>query len=492
MEIAIALSGLLIGVVIAYLFLKVRWQRTDDQTLQAELLVEKLAKLQTELELANDRNNRYAESLSQLQASLTQREEERVVLSSKISALETSLGNSISVADQQKAEINALRLELESKQQMLEQTRYRVVELEKENTYLKESLEKQKKELETIGEQFTKEFKLLADKILEDKSERFTKINVETIDRLLKPLDENIKQFQKQVQEVYEKESRERFSLGEKVKELSELNRTISQEAKNLTEALKGQVKTQGNWGEMILESILSKSGLVKGREYTVQESLTDDEGKRFQPDVIVSYPDNRKVVIDSKVSLLAYERYCSATNPTDQQKAADDLLQSLKRHVDGLSAKNYADLTDSLDFVMMFIPIEPAFMLAMERDPSIWNYAYERRVLLISPTNLIAALKLIYDLWQREYRNRYAEEIAKKGGQLYDKIMGFLDNFIEIGNSLSKAQKTYETALGQLRDGRGNILQQTEQLKKLGVKAKKNMPAELNGFNNEDDDQTI
>lgn len=486
MEVIIAIAGIGVGAVLVYLILKGKTTNTAQQQKHIEELTAKLNQLNSEVEVLADRNSRANETINTLQATLAQRDDERVTLTSKVSALESLLQGSSKTVDELKQEMVKLRTELDTKQQLLEQARFRGVELEKENNYLKESLEKQKKDLEAIGEQFTKEFKLLADQILEDKSQRFTKMNVETIDRLLKPLDENIKQFQKQVQEVYEKESRERFSLGEKVKELSELNRTISQEAKNLTEALKGQVKTQGNWGEMILESILSKSGLVKGREYTVQESITDEEGKRFQPDVIISYPDNRKVVIDSKVSLLAYERYCSASTPSEQQAAVSDLLQSVKRHIDGLSAKNYADMVETLDFVMMFIPIEPAFMLVMERDPSIWNYAYERRVLLISPTNLIAALKLIYDLWQREYRNRYAEEIAKKGGQLYDKFVNFLENFRQIGDSLTKAQKTYEQALGQLKEGKGNIILQAQQLHQLGAKTKKNIPEEFNNISSE------
>lgn len=489
MDYVFAIAGFGLGALFVYSILKSKRGNYFQLQKQLEEVTSRFQQLSMESEVLADRNHRADETIKLLQNTLAQRDEERVGLTGKVSSLEALLSNATRKVEELKLEMEALKAEIETKQKQLEQARFRGVELEKENAYLKESLENQKKELEAIGNQFTKEFKFLADQILEDKSQRFTKINVETIDRLLKPLDENIKQFQKQVQEVYEKESRERFSLGEKVKELSELNRTISQEAKNLTEALKGQVKTQGNWGEMILESILSKSGLVKGREYTVQESVNDDEGKRFKPDVIISYPDNRKVVIDSKVSLLAYERYCSASTPSEQQAAGADLLQSVKRHIDGLSAKNYADMVESLDFVMMFIPIEPAFMLVMERDPSIWNYAYERRVLLISPTNLIAALKLIYDLWQREYRNRYAEEIAKKGGQLYDKFVGFLDNFRQIGDSLAKAQRSYEQALGQLKDGKGNLILQAQQLRQLGAKAKKSIPDEFNDMANELDE---
>lgn len=359
-------------------------------------------------------------------------------------------------------------------------TRERMVELDKENKYLKEMLEKQKAELEEIGKKFSSEFKLLADQILEDKSKRFTEMNQSNLERLLKPLGENINIFQKKVEEVYDRESKERFSLGKEVEKLVQLNQKISEEANNLTNALKGQVKQQGNWGEMILESILEKSGLVKDREYFVQESLKDDEGKRLQPDVIIAYPDNRQVVIDSKVSLVAYERYASATTPEAQEKALQEHLRSIKAHIDILSSKSYQDLVDSLDFVMMFVAVEPAFMLAMQSDQDLWSYAYTRRVLLISPTNLIAALKMIFDLWKREHQNRNAAEIAERGGQLYDKFVGFVESLKAVGDGLSKSQKSFDNAMGQLAEGRGNIISQVQKLKDLGAKAKKSLPEPL------------
>lgn len=472
--------GVIAGATATWLICRKKVADSSNLQLQIDEFKLTLNTLNSELNVANDRLKREAEQFQQIQQSMAKREEEHLDTVAQLSAYQTRWQNSNEQLDGIKMERDAARAELNKLNELLNQTRIRAIELEKENKYLQESLEKQKKDVKEIGNQFSKEFKLLADQILEDKSQRFTKINQDNIDRLLKPLDENIKQFQKQVQDVYEKESRERFSLGEKVKELSELNQTISKEAKNLTEALKGQVKTQGNWGEMILESILDKSGLVKGREYTTQESLKDEEGKRYQPDVIISYPDKRKVVIDSKVSLIAYDRYCSATNSEDQKRATDELLRSLKNHIDGLSGKNYSDLVGSLDFVMMFIPIEPAFMIAMEADKDIWSYAYNKRVLLISPTNLIAALKLIYDLWQHEYRNQNAVEIAKRGGQLYDKFVNFLENFRSIGENLAKAQKTYDSAFNQLKDGRGSLVTQAQQLKDLGAKASKSIPEDL------------
>lgn len=480
MELIYLFIGLLIGVLLAWLSVRAKYGNVLSSKSQVEEMNTTINSLNTELSLTHDRLKRNDELIQRLQQDVAKKEEDQLSTISQLSMYQTRYQSANEQAEQIRTDRESIKNELNKQSELLNQSRIRAIELEKENKYLQEALEKQKKDLEEIGNQFSKEFRLLADQILEDKSQRFTKINQDNIDRLLKPLDENIKQFQKQVQEVYEKESRERFSLGEKVKELSELNQTISKEAKNLTEALKGQVKTQGNWGEMILESILNKSGLVKGREYTTQESLKDEEGKRFQPDVIISYPDKRKVVIDSKVSLIAYDRYCTATNSDEQKKAIDELLRSLRNHIDGLSGKNYSDLVGSLDFVMMFIPIEPAFMIAMEADHDIWTYAYNKRVLLISPTNLIAALKLIYDLWQHEYRNQNALEIAKRGGQLYDKFVNFVENFKSVGDSLSKAQKTYDSAFNQLKDGRGSLITQAQQLKELGVKASKSIPEDM------------
>jgi len=432
------------------------------------------------LMVTQDRLSRADEVVRAYQTDLSNEKIARLDAATKLSAIEAKHIEFVRQYEAQLVEREKLQNEIKRISDSFNASREKSIELDKENKYLKESLDKQKLELEDIGKKFSNEFKLLADQILEDKTQRFTKMNQENLDRLLKPLGENIQQFQKQVQEVYEKESKERFSLGNEVKQLRELNQTISQEAKNLTDALKGQAKTQGNWGEMILVSILEKSGLVKGREYTVQESIKDSDGKRFQPDVILSYPDNRKVIIDSKVSLVAYERYSSSSNKEDQDRALIEHLRSVRSHIDSLSSKSYQDLVGSLDSVMMFIPIEPAYMVVMEADSELWNYAYSRRVLLISPTNLIAALKLIYNLWQHEFQNRNAVEIANRGGLLYDKFVGFVENLMAIGENIHKAHISYESALSQLKEGKGNLISQAKQLKELGVKAKKSIPSEL------------
>ncbi|PLX03483.1 MAG: DNA recombination protein RmuC [Marinilabiliales bacterium] len=347
---------------------------------------------------------------------------------------------------------------------------------------LEEKLKTQKEDMEGLQKKFTVEFKNLANEILEEKTAKFTELNKNNINQILKPLGEKIKDFEKKVEEVYDKESKERFSLGKEIKSLVELNEQLSKDATNLTNALKGQSKLQGNWGEFILENILEKSGLVKDREYFVQSSYTAADGKRLQPDVVVSYPGERNVVIDSKVSLTAYERYCSLDDEDDRAIALKEHLQSVRNHVQELSSKNYQDIyqLNSLDFVMMFMPVEPSYLLAIEKDHELWSYAYERRILIISPTNLIAALKMIASLWQQEYQNQNAMEIAKKSGDLYDKFVAFTEDMIDIGKRIDSTQSSYQQAMNKLSEGKGNLIKRTEDIRKLGAKTRKLLPKQL------------
>ena len=356
---------------------------------------------------------------------------------------------------------------------------------------LQEKLSEQKKEVEELQSKFIKEFENLANKILDDKSTKFTAQNKENLDQILKPLSEKIKDFEKKVEEVYVTDSKERASLVQQIKNLHDLNQQMSKDANNLTNALKGQTKTQGNWGEFILESILEKSGLVKGREYTVQESLSSSEGRRFQPDVLIKLPENKTIVIDSKVSLISYEKFTSAENEEDRQLALRDFIISIKNHIKGLSAKNYQNLygIESLDFVLMFMPIEPAFGLAVQNDISLFNDAFEKNIVIVSPSTLLATLRTIASIWRQENQNKNALEIARQSGALYDKFVGFVDDLNTLGTRIDAAKDSYNSAFNKLRDGRGNLIRGVEKIKRLGAKTAKSLPQSLLDASDDEDD---
>jgi DNA recombination protein RmuC len=449
-----------------------------------------------------------------LQKNITEQTEENRVLKSEIHSqlqsqrliqndLSTITAN-LQATKQMLAEKNAdlvrSKKELELLQQDLNSANQRLATAYAENNALSDKLETQKIEIENLGAKFNLEFKNMANEILETKTATFTELNKTNLNLILEPLGRNIAEFKNKVEEVYIKEAQERFSLGNEVSKLAELNRIISDEARNLTKALKGEAKTQGRWGEMILESILERSGLVKGREYFMEHELRDADGvplrsdlagKKMRPDAVIKYPDNRNVIIDSKVSLNAFTRLIAAVDVDEQKSELNAHISAIKSHIISLSAKGYDDYDKSLDFVMLFVPSEPAYIAALQGDPDLWNFAYDKKILLLSPTNLITSLKLIVDLWKREYQNQNTLEIAERGAKLYDKFYAFVSNLKDVGSHMEKAQFKYGEAFKQLSIGNDNLVLQATKLKELGLKTKKNLP-DLGISGSADEDKLI
>ncbi len=330
--------------------------------------------------------------------------------------------------------------------------------------------------LQESREQMSLQFKTLATEILEEKSRRFTDSNKENIAEILRPLNEKIQSFEKKVEETYDRESKERFSLAREIRSLQELNARISEDAVNLTNALKGESKTQGTWGEVILETILEKSGLVKGREYQTQMSFKTEDGARLQPDVIVQLPENKQIVIDAKVSLKAYEAYCSEDQPERRAEWLKQHVLSVRNHIKMLSGKEYQNLMSlqSLDFVLLFMPIEAAFSVAVQADGEMFTDAFEKNIILVGPSTLLATLRTIQNIWRYEQQNQNAIEIAHSAGALYDKFVAFAADLEEIGTRIDATHKSYDKAHNKLISGRGNLVARVERLKSLGARASK------------------
>ncbi len=381
-----------------------------------------------------------------------------------------------------KQENESLKGELKLNQTELLKLNNELSTTREESKNLLSRMSEQKQELTLLKEQFTKEFENLANKIFEEKTQKFADQNKTNLSEILTPLGEKIKDFEKKVNDVYVNESKDRASLKEQLNMLQSLNQQMSKETQNLTKALKGETKTQGNWGEFILESVLEKSGLVKDREYSIQQSFTTEEGKRYQPDVIINLPEGKTLIVDSKVSLVAYEKFWSSEDDTEKTQALKEHLQSLRNHIKGLSDKNYQNLYEvkSLDFVILFVPIEPAFALAMQADPALFNEAFDKNIVIVSPSTLLVTLKTVASIWRFEYQNRNAIDIAKKAGDLHDKFVGFVDDLIGLGNKMRDSQKAYEGAMNKLSTGAGNIVKRTDELRKLGAKASKSLPQTL------------
>jgi DNA recombination protein RmuC len=348
--------------------------------------------------------------------------------------------------------------------------------------HLEEKNNEQKEEVSKLQEKFTKEFENLANKILDEKSQKFTHQNKENITNILLPLQEKIQLFEKKITDSQKENIHIHAALKEQLITLQSQNLKITQEAENLTKALKGDSKMQGNWGELVLERVLEKSGLEKDREYFVQQSFETEQGNRLMPDVVIALPDGNKMIVDSKVSLTHYERYVNAENDQDAAIQLKEHLNSLKRHIDQLSAKKYEDLyqIESPDFVLLFVPIEPAFAVAINEDPSIYTKAFEQNIVIVTPSTLLATLRTIVTMWTNEKQQKNALEIARQAGALYDKFEGFSQDLIQLGKKMDESKGAYSAAMNKLVDGKGNLITSVEKLKKMGAKAKKSLPEAL------------
>ncbi|WP_405611549.1 DNA recombination protein RmuC [Polaribacter sp. Asnod1-A03] len=354
------------------------------------------------------------------------------------------------------------------------------LETELKNT--NEKLLENKKEVEKLQEKFTKEFENLANKILDEKSNKFTQQNQENLKIILNPLQEKIKVFEDKVDKTHKESIDYHAALRQQILGLKELNMQMSKETLNLTKALKGDNKTQGNWGELVLERVLEKSGLEKDREYYIQQSFTNEDGRRILPDVVIHLPDHKKMIVDSKVSLTAYEQFVNEEDEILKAQFLKEHVNSLKRHVDQLSEKKYEDIykIESPDFVLLFIPIEPAFAVAINSDNHLYNKAFEKNIVIVTPTTLLATLRTIDSMWNNEKQQRNAIEIARQAGALYDKFDGLLKDLVGIGKRIDDSKKEYSNAMNKLFDGRGNLITSVEKLKKMGAKAKKSIPENI------------
>lgn len=347
---------------------------------------------------------------------------------------------------------------------------------------LEQKLAEQKQEVEALQQRLSKEFENLANRIFEEKSEKFVRQNRDSLDVVLNPLKEKMDEFKKKVEDTHIENSKEQSRLAEQIRNLTDLNQGMREDAVNLTKALKGESKTQGNWGEVILERILERSGLIKGQEYTVQESFVNEEGRRQQPDVIIKLPDNKNIIVDSKVSLTAYERYSSEGNQEEQQRWLKDHIRSVREHIKQLSDKRYHELyqINTPDFVLLFIPIESAFSLAVQSDSEIFNDAFDKHIVIVTTSTLLATLRTIASIWKQEYQNQNVLEIARIGGALHDKFVGFIEDVKKVGEHMDKSKSFYEESMKKLYLGSGNIVRQTQKLKDLGAKASKSIPQSL------------
>ena len=454
-DLLLTIGAGLAGILLTWLVVRTR----------ATVLSERLAGRELELHKAHQAHDHLASENRDLQNQL------RAEASSRSTA-EGSFTHLKSENDHLKAQVEILQ--------------ERIVDLSSE---LSESEVKRHEEIKSLDEklallsqareEFAVQFKNLANDVLEDKSKRFTEQNKINLDSLLTPLKSQIEQFRQKVEETYDKESQQRASLRDAVDNLSQLNRKMNDDAVNLTNALRGQSKTLGNWGEFILEEILQKAGLVQDREYSIRETLIAPDGKRSQPDIIITLPENRHLIIDAKINLSAYLKHTSSENEAEAEAALRDHITAMRVHLREMDRRAYQDhyKLNSLDFVLMFVPLEPAFIVAVRRDPTLFDDAFARRIVIVCPSTLLATMRTVRNIWQQEHQKRNVLEIARQSGALYDKFVGFVEDLTDIGEKLQQAQSSYDAAHNKLTSGKGNLVSRAERIRELGAKASKRLP---------------
>lgn len=442
MEFLYLAIGLIVGAIILWLGMKSKLTSINAESLQ-----------------------RLAEAERLKQEALNTLDKEKSILQEKLTSLQVTYEKTVAESAAERTRNETLTA--------------KIATAEADYKNLKEKLDSQKIELEEIQKKFTTEFENIAHKILKNNSQEFTQVNQKNINEILNPLKDKIQTFEKKVEDTYQKGIKDQTDLKAEIKKLYDLNSKISQEANNLTRALKSDSKKQGNWGEFILERVLERSGLVKGQEYDTQIATRNEQGDLIRPDVIVKLPENKHIIIDSKVSLLAYEAFVNTDDPEERNTLLKQHVDSIKNHIKGLSEKNYqnATLFDTPDFVLLFLPIESAFSVAIQYDADLFNLAWEKKIVIVSPTTLLATLRTISSIWKHEKQTQNAIEIARQGGALYDKFVGFLNDLENLGVQINRVSKTYDDAHKKLSSGSGNLIKKVQDLKVLGSKASKSLP---------------
>ena len=475
---ALDLNSILLGLAVAGVpLLAFIWQlqrRASAHHAELALLEERLNMAQLAQEGLNAQLDASRDEISDLGQANAAKQAELAALSREVELLQVERDNARDAAHAWSLE----RAQKETELRRLDaQSAAQAAELREQQ----ESHQQRLNDLQGSRDELRAQFAELAGKIFDEREQRFAQTSNERLGQLLDPLKERIQSFEKRVDETYQQEARERFSLGKELERLQQLNLRLSDEATNLTRALKGQ-KTQGNWGELILERVLEHAGLEKGREYQTQVSLKGPDGERFQPDVLIMLPGDKQVVVDSKVSLTAYQQFVAADDQVIGQAALKQHVLSLRNHVKGLAGKDYKRLEGlhSLDFVLLFVPIEAAFSAALQAEPNLFQEAFDRNIVIVSPTTLLATLRVIDSLWKQERQSQNAREIAERAGWLYDKFVLFIQDLDEVGNRLQQLDKAYAAARNKLTEGRGNLVSRSEQLKLLGARASKSLPPDL------------